>query len=96
MKKLQKEIDLKKDKRSYLLTMVILFIFGFVSIVRIIVANRLVEASDQLHKLEVRENNLNAQNQRLIQEIGQTFSLNSLQEKAKSLGLVPPSKILYL
>ncbi|MEK7565598.1 MAG: hypothetical protein AAB506_00960 [Patescibacteria group bacterium] len=96
MKKLQKEIDLKKDKRSYFLTVIILLIFGFVSIVRIAVANRLVEASDRLHNLEVRENILAVQNQKLSQEVRQTISLNYLEQKAKSLGLVSPQKVLYL
>lgn len=96
MKKLQKEIDLKKDQRSYFLTVAILLVFGFVSIVRIIVANRLVEASDRLHTLEVRENLLVNQNQKLVQELGQTVSLSSLQEKAKNLGLVSPTRVLYL
>lgn len=96
MKKLQKEIDLKKDKRSYFLTVAILLVFALVSVVRIIVANRLVEASDRLHNLEIKEFQLTAQNQKLVQEIGQTISLNSLLEKAKNLGLVSPTKILYL
>jgi hypothetical protein len=96
MKKLQKEIDLKKDRRSVILTVLILLVFGLVSVARIVVANRLVEASDRLHALEVKESILTSQNQNLSQELGQVFSLSYLQEKARSLGLVTPARVLYL
>ncbi len=95
MKKLQQEVNLRKDRQSSLFTLTIILLFGLVSVARVIVANRLVDISSRLHKLEVREDQLLAENEKFVYQIENSLSLTSLSDKAQDLGFVPPAKVIY-
>lgn len=96
MKKLQKEIEIRQDKRRLTVSLLIVFLFVFVSVIRVVVANRLVEASDRLHALESQAARLSLENEKLARELGKSISLITLSQKAKVLGLIPPSRVFYL
>lgn len=96
MRKLKKETEIKKSKNRNLLTMVVCAVFVLASILRILVANRSIEYSDKLHKLEITANKLKAENEKLAQQLESESSLSKIKQKAKEMGFISISSVVYV
>lgn len=96
MKKLQQEQMVQKDRFSGLVIMVLVLLVAVLSIGRVFAANRLVEASENLRRLDLEATNLEKENRLLAAEVRLITSGNFLEAKAKELGFVKNSHFAYL
>ena len=66
------------------------------TLVQIFVAHQIATAGKQVSELEVRAENLRAENNRLKEIISQQGSLVVVRERAQNLGFKPAKDIFYL
>ncbi|MDO8515155.1 MAG: hypothetical protein Q7S14_01520 [bacterium] len=96
MKKLIAEKQLEQKKKGSKIIYAIITLFVLLSVVRIFVANRLVDYSQKLHEMEIKENELLVENSKLSLTYAKLSSLVSLKEKALNSGFVETTKISYI
>ncbi len=77
--------------------MILLFvIIAVLSTGRVFAANRLVETSENLRKLDLEAVKLETENQNLAEEVRTGQSINLLEEKAVSLGFFKNNHFAFL
>jgi len=96
MKKLQDQQTAEKNKRGGLLVGFVIVMLIITAGAKIIVANRMVEASDQLNHLDLERQQLLSENETLSQRLAAQESLVALKEQAKNLGFVPATKVTFI
>lgn len=97
MKKLKQEADFKKNHKLSLWFVVIVVLFSLAAILKIVVANKLVTASDQIAKLEKKSQVLEEQNGLLGYGLAKLQSVSVQQGLAKNAGFEPVNKnLIYL
>lgn len=96
MKKLLAEKQLQKKKQGSKIIYVIAALFVLLSVVRIFVANRLVDYSQKLHEMEVKETNLTNENSKLLLTFAKLSSMTNLKDKAISYGYRESPKTSYI
>lgn len=95
MKKLLAEKQLEQKKKGSKIIYVIIALFVLLSVVRIFVANRLVDYSQKLHTLEVKESELTTENAGLFLQYAKFSSLSFLKDKALKTGFIETTKVTY-
>lgn len=96
MKKLLAEKQLEQKKKGSKIIYVIVALFVLLSVVRIFVANRLVDYSQKLHVMEIKENDLTIENSKLSLTYAKFSSLAYLKDKALNSGFIETTKISYI
>ncbi len=96
MQKLQKEKLEQRNKKSRTVIFLAGLILVFACIIRVVIANRLVEATDKLHRLEVEEEKLQADNEILSENLRTKDSLISLRSEAEKMGFAPVTQVTYI
>ena len=69
--------------------------FLFLSIVRIFVANRLVDISKKTYELDLVETRIRAENEDLDIALSQKSSLGAIMEKAGEFGFTESPKVVF-
>lgn len=78
-------------------TMFLLFIIiAVLSAGRVFAANRLVETSENLRKLDLEAVRLETENQKLAEEVRTSQSISLIAEKATNLGFVKNNHFAFL
>lgn len=96
MKKLEQEQMNHHDKISGLIVAVLLFLVIVLSASRVFVANRLVESSDKLRKMDAQISILEEQNQNLAQDVRRFESTVMIQKRAIDNGFFVNSHFAVL
>ncbi|MCL4397604.1 hypothetical protein M1403_01100 [Patescibacteria group bacterium] len=96
MQKLQQEQNLRQEKVSGLVVLVLFVIVGLLSAGRVFAANRLVETSDSLRRLDQQISKLETENQKLAEETRSQQSMLSVEQRVKTLGFTKTDKYAYL
>lgn len=86
MQKIKVEKDLRKERYSGFFILVLILVVVFLSVGRVFVANRLVETSENLRRLDREVSDLEQQNQRLSEEVRLHESAAYVETKATVLG----------
>ena len=95
MKKLINEQKLKKDRLSGIFVTVLVLLVVGLAVTRILIANRLVEASEKLRTLDQKIEVVKEANQSLSEQLRQPQSITFIEEKAKALGF-KTSRLVFL
>ena len=95
MKKLKKELEFKQKKAGSNTILVLVACFIFLSVVRIFVANRLVDFSKKAYDLNLIEGRLQSENQELDVVLSKKSSLSYITERAKDLGFTESPKVVF-
>lgn len=95
MKKLQSEKKLQQKKKGNKIIYLLVGIFVALCAGRIFVANRLVDFSERLHNLDMKEARLLTEQEALSVQYSQVSSLTILREKALASGFVANPKVIY-
>ena len=96
MQKLQNEQNLRNEKYSSLIFFTLFLIVGLLSVARVFAANRLVETSDNLRKMDVQVNQLEAENRILAQEVRSKESMVFVETKMTELGFTKTPHYTYV
>lgn len=96
MKKLTAEQNFKKDRLSSFFLAALIFAVIGLSVGRVVIANRLVEAGEKLRSLDQSTETAKKANQRLAEAVRLPQSLFQIEEKAKALGFVKTSHLVFL
>lgn len=85
-----------KNRSPFLLTYILGVILAFLIGSDVYMSNRLATVGTTLEQIEQQTNALEEDNQRLLADGVEQFSLNQLAIKAKELGFVEPEKVIDL
>lgn len=96
MKKLIAEQDLKKDRLSRVFIALLVILAFALSVVRVLIANRLVEASGNLRALDTQTADIQKENQLLSEQLRAPQSIDSIEARAKELGFVKTATYVFL
>lgn len=96
MKKLLAEKQLQQKKQGSKIIYIIVALFVLLSVVRIFVANRLVDYSQKLHEMDLKESELTIENSKLVLAFAKLSSLSILKEKALISGYIESPKTSYI
>lgn len=96
MKKLITEQNLKKDRLSGFFLTLLVLIVAVLAVTRVVIANRLVEASEKLRVFDQTIAQIEKTNQNLSETLRGPSSITQIEEKAKTLGFVPTSHLVFL
>jgi len=96
MKKLIREKDYKKIKYFRLIFSLMFSILIILGIVQVIMANQLVEKGEKIKTLNNKIEIITKENQELKELISSETSLEKIKEKAKNLGMIELTSIIYL
>lgn len=96
MKKIQEEQIYHKEKFSGAIIAGLIMLFLVLSAGRIFMANRLVESSDKLRKLDAQITQAENQNQNLSEELRRLESSEVIKQKATAAGFVQNSHFAVL
>ena len=95
--KMQKlEQVLRHEKFSALIVFVLFFVVAVLSVGRVFAANRLVETSDNLRRMDLEVSKLEQQNQALAEEVRSQESMVYVENKIAQLGFGESSRYAYL
>lgn len=79
-------------KASYL----IYFLVVILSVLQIIISNRLSHFGKKISELTQKTNEISLENERIKKKIASSSSLTTLSFKAKELGLTKKTEVIYL
>lgn len=96
MKRLQEEQYSRHRKISGLVIWALFVAVALLSAGRVFAANRLVETSENLRRLDQEVDKLETQNQILAQELRSQESIETIQSKAAALGFIKANHYAYL
>ncbi len=96
MKKLIAEQDLKKDRLSKAFIALLIVLAFALSVVRVVIANRLVEASGNLRSLDTQITDIQEQNQLLSEKLRTPQAIESVEARAKEQGFVKTTAYVFL
>jgi cell division protein FtsL len=86
MQKIKIEKDLRKERYSGFFVLALIVVVAILSVGRVFVANRLVETSENLRRLDREVSDLEQQNQQLAEEVRLHESAAYVETKAVELG----------
>ena len=96
MKKLIAEQNLRKDQLSNFFVVVLTVAVVGLCVARIIIANRLVEASEQMREMDRQIELVKEVNQNIAEQLRQPQSVTLIEKKAKALGFIKTSHLVFL
>ncbi len=96
MRKLQQEQNVRHDRFSGWVVFILFFIVALLSAGRVFAANRLVETSDNLRRLDAQVSQLEAQNQTLSQEVRTQESMAAIENRVLAGGFVKTGHFAFL
>ncbi len=96
MKKLKAERNFKKDRLSGLFLTVLILVVICLSVGRVVIANRLVETGEKLRALDQNIEAVKDGNQNLAESLRQPQSLSQIEGRAKAIGFVKTSRLVFL
>lgn len=96
MKKLIAEQNTKKDRFARIALLFLLFFVSTLLIAKVVMANRLVEASGKLRDLDRKISQLSTTNDELSESVRSASSLTRLESVAQSMGFVKNQKFAVI
>lgn len=96
MKKLITEQNLKKDRRTAILISILIFLVAVLAVIRVVIANRLVDASEKLRTADRKIEAIKEANQNVFEALRQPQSITYVEEKAKTLGYTKAERLVFL
>lgn len=86
----------EKKFKNHRLTLIVASLVLTLCLIQLLISHRLAAAGELVERLEVKAAEVEQDNVVLKEEISQIGSLTEISQKAKQLGLVRTSSILYL
>lgn len=96
LKKLIAEQNTKKDRFARIALLFLLFFVSTLLIAKVVMANRLVEASGKLRDLDRKIADLSTTNDELSESVRSASSLTRLESVAQSMGFVKNQKFAVI
>lgn len=96
MRKLQQEQNWQHERHSRVLVVILILLVVILSAGRVFMANRLVEASENLRRLDLAKQQLEKENQLSAEQIRKQESSAYVGQKAAELGLTVVKRFAYL
>ncbi|MBI4100051.1 hypothetical protein HY440_03520 [Candidatus Microgenomates bacterium] len=96
MKKLTSEQNLKRDRLSRIFMTVLVLVVVGLCVSRVVIANRLVEASEKLRTLDQKIEETKQANQLLAESLRQPQSLTAIETEAKIQGFAKTNNLVFL
>ncbi len=96
MKKLAAEQNLKKDRLSGIFLGILVLFVVFLAVARVVIANRLVEASEKLRILDKSITQAETTNQDLSEQLHAPESLSQIAKVAREMGFTKTSRLVFL
>lgn len=96
MKKLRQEKENGKIYNCKKILSLLFLLIGFLCVLQVFVANRTIDVSIRLAKLEERASDLARENRKLEREISKYTSLEIIEEKAKGMGMKKNPSYVFL
>lgn len=96
MKRLIEEEQRRQDRTSQIFLGGLVALAAVLLVVQVLIANRLVEASDKLRNLDLQIATMEDQNQSLSEGVRTKESLVAISDQAKTLGFLLSGQISYL
>lgn len=96
MKRLHQEKEYQKNKHFSFLLIVLFIILISLVITQVFLANQLAETGEKIKSLSLKKDSLDRENEKLMEVVTRETSFDEISEKAKKLGLVKLTSIVYL
>ena len=96
MKKLQTEQYHQKEKLSGLVVLCLFAMVGILAGGRVFMANRLVEASQNLRNMDREITRLESENEILVKEVRSKQSMEAVEKRVEALGFAQNSRLVYV
>lgn len=96
MQKLIQEEQARTEKFSQGFVIALVLLVAFLSIFRVILANRLIESSESLRSLDLKITRLTAQNEQLDENLRGKESLSVVADNAQKAGFVKISRLTFV
>ena len=96
MKKLQTEQYHQKEKLSGLVVLCLFALVGILAGGRVFMANRLVEASQNLRNMDREITRLESENEILVKEVRSKQSMEAVEKRVEALGFAQNYRLVYV
>lgn len=96
MKKFNLEKNTRREKFSGIFVGILIGVVVMLSIIQVLIANRLVEASEKLRTLDREIVSIQNDNQTLAESLRSPRSLTFIEQQAKIAGFVKSDKVVFL
>lgn len=96
MKKRQQELQLKREEKSKLFTLLTFFTVVILALSQVVLSNHLAILGEKIKTHQDQIDKLTLENTQLEGELSRSWSLVTLSEEAQKIGLVKANSIIYL